>query len=68
VAAIAVVVTGLAALAATTLRISRAGGSALSPALVVVVMVLAARVLVTIIVRRARRKIRLPRPGRLASG
>jgi len=56
VAAIIAVVVGLASLAALCLTLSRAG--TLPPALVVLVIVLASRLLVTAIIRRARRRIR----------
>ena len=56
VAAIVTVVVGLAALAALCLALSRA--DTLPPALVVVGIALAARLLVTAIIRRARRRIR----------
>jgi hypothetical protein len=56
VAAIIAVVVGLASLAALGLTLTRAG--TLPPALVVLVIVLASRLLVTAIIRRARRRIR----------
>jgi tetratricopeptide (TPR) repeat protein len=58
IAAIVIIVVGLAAFAAIMVRLDQSGRSALLPGIVVIAVVLAARLLVTMTIRRSRRNIR----------
>jgi len=58
VGAIMIIVAGLGALAATMIDLGQSGGSALLPGFVVILVVAAARLLVTMVIHRSRRNIR----------